>query len=265
MANITLNGANFYYEIHGQGQPLILIAGYSANHLYWMPILGELSQHFQVLIFDNRGAGKTTDDGRELSAELMADDVVAIGKALDLKKPHILGVSMGGAIAQCIATRHPDYLNKLIILVSTAKWRQAMLIGVKAAIEMHEENVDIQLQIESTLAWIYGEQFLQNEKNIELFKRMFLENPLPQSTEDQYRQYHVLKTFDGRDRLNKIKTPTLVGYGVQDIIVLPNESRFLTENIPNAKLMEFNSAHAIVLEQARELLGAVISFLQEKI
>src|SRR3990167_4083066 len=134
MPNITVNNVNFYYELHGKGQPLVLICGYTADHSYWLPILNALNQHFQVLIFDNPGIGQTTDDGSELSAELIADDIVALTKALNLKKPHILGASMGGTIAQCVASRHPQIVNKLVLLVTSAKWRKAMLLGVKVAL-----------------------------------------------------------------------------------------------------------------------------------
>ena len=112
MSKIKLNNANFYYELHGKGHPLILIAGYSGDHLVWMPLLENLSKQFQVLLFDNRGVGQTTDDGRPLSAELMAQDVVALADALDLKKPHIVGQSMGGTIAQRVATHHSEKINK---------------------------------------------------------------------------------------------------------------------------------------------------------
>ena len=71
MPNITINNASFYYELHGAGQPLILIAGYGANGRSWMPIVEALSRHFLVMIFDNRAGGQTTDDGVTLSVELM--------------------------------------------------------------------------------------------------------------------------------------------------------------------------------------------------
>jgi pimeloyl-ACP methyl ester carboxylesterase len=263
MPTIQVNDANFYYELHGKGQPLILINGYTANHIYWLPILDELSRHFQVLIFDNRAAGKTTDDGRELSAELMADDVVALANTLQLKKPHILGISMGGAIAQCIASRYPDVLNKLVLLLSTAKWREAMLIGVDTALEMRKKNIDLDIRFTSIVSWIFGQEFLLNEKNINVFKKAWLENEKLelQSIVDQTRQYHLLKKFDGRNQLKKIKASTLIGYGIQDIIVLPDESHFLAQQIVNAKLIKFDCGHGIILERPRELCKAVIEFL----
>ncbi len=71
MAFIEANGAKFYYETHGKGEPLILIGGYSTSHLIWTSVLSRLSERYQVTIFDNRaGAGQTTDDNKEISIDL---------------------------------------------------------------------------------------------------------------------------------------------------------------------------------------------------
>ena len=106
MPKILVNNAEFYYELNGTGQPLILISGYTCNHNFWHPILDTLSSKFQVLTFDNRGCGKTKDNSQPLLAKLMADDVMALAKALGLKKPHIIGQSMGGTIAQTVASNY---------------------------------------------------------------------------------------------------------------------------------------------------------------
>jgi len=76
MATLEINNAQFYYELYGKGEPLILISGYSGNGNSWAPLIPKLSEHFQVLTFDNRGVGKTIDSSQYLSIELMADGVI---------------------------------------------------------------------------------------------------------------------------------------------------------------------------------------------
>ena len=90
MPIVSVNNANFYYESQGTGEPVILIAGFTCDHLSWQPIVDELSQYFQVVVFDNRGAGQTVDDNKPLSVKLMAADVIALADKLHLKQPHHL-------------------------------------------------------------------------------------------------------------------------------------------------------------------------------
>ena len=125
MPKIKANNATFYYELVGKGQPIILIAGYTCDYSTWQLMMEQLSNHFQVLVFDNRGIGQTTDTNEPLSAELMAEDVIALSEQLHLDKPHIVGQSMGGTIAQTIAAKFPDKINKLCLLTTSAKWRHA--------------------------------------------------------------------------------------------------------------------------------------------
>ena len=263
MSKIKLNNANFYYELHGKGHPLILIAGYSGDHLVWMPLLENLSKQFQVLLFDNRGVGQTTDDGRPLSAELMAQDAVALADALDLKKPHIVGQSMGGTIAQRVATHHSEKISKLGIVASSPKWRQAMLLGLKSTLLMREKNIDFDIIFEALIPQIFGETFLSDKKTVADFKKLMLENPYPQSYENQARQFKVLEQFDGREQLKQIHAPTLIVHGMQDIITLLDESEFMATQIPQAKLAKIDCAHGMTIEVPQQLTDLLIDFLNE--
>ena len=261
MPIIKSNGADFYYELHGSGDPVILIAGYACDHLIWMPVLGELSKYYRVLIFDNRGVGQTTDDHRLLSAELMAQDVMALAKQLQFNKPHIVGQSMGGTIAQNVASYYPDDINKLAIVTSSAKWRQAMLRGLKATILMRQQNIDFDLILETLIPQIFGEAFLSNQKTVTAFKKLMLDNPYPQSLIDQVRQFEVLENFDGREQLKQINVPTLIVHGKQDIISLFDESEYMANQIPQAHLITLDCAHGITLEVPQKLTEVLINFL----
>ncbi len=99
----TANGLDLYYELHGQGDPLVLIAGFTCDHTFWEGILGKLAKQFQVLIFDNRGAGRSSCPDLPYTVDDMALDAIALIESLQLKKPHLLGHSLGGCVAQAIA------------------------------------------------------------------------------------------------------------------------------------------------------------------
>lgn len=256
-----INHANFYYELHGQGHPIILIAGYTCDHLIWTPILEALSKHFQVCIFDNRGVGQTQDDNGPLSAKLMAQDVMLLAEQLQLKKPHIIGQSMGGTIAQMVGSLYADKIGKLCIMNSSAKWRKAMIMGERSLLMMREKGLDFDFIFAATLPWIFGNAFLEDEQALAQLKKNLLENPFPQSLTDQQRQFTVLDDFDGIPFLKDIKADTLVVAGLQDLISLPGESRYLADHIKHAKLSEFDSGHGIMNEVPRELAQALITFL----
>lgn len=259
----NVNHANLYYESHGAGEPVILIAGYACDHLIWMPILNGLCQYFNVIIFDNRGSGQTVDENVPLSPKLLAEDVVALADYLGFKKPHLVGKSMGGTIVQTIASAYPEKIGKLAILTSSAKWRRAALSGLKSLLDMREKNIDFDCLFAATLPWIVGESFFKNSDHIDLFKKNILTNPFPQSLSDQIRQFKILEDFDGIADLKKIQSPTLIAYGIEDLISLPEESEIMASEIPQAKLIQFRCAHGITLEQPQQLTHELITFLKE--
>lgn len=261
MPKIKINDAEFYYELHGKGIPLILISGYNCDHLCWEPVLKELSEHFQVLIFDNRGSGQTTDSGLPLTIGLMADDVNALMDKLNMTKAHIVGQSMGGTIAQVFAIRYPEKINKLGLLTTTAKWRLAMLGGFHSLLLMRELDCNFDLIFKASMPWIAGQSFLQNEQAILQFKNTILDNPYPQSLKDQQRQYKLLEEFDATNQVKNIQAHTMILWGNEDLLTLPDESRYLAEHIPNAELAELACGHLAILEQTQVLTERLIQFL----
>jgi 3-oxoadipate enol-lactonase len=262
MPFIKANNANFYYELHGTGHPLVLITGYTGDHAAWLPVLDGLSKHFQVLVFDNRASGQTTDAGDSLQGDVVAQDVIALVAQLDLEKPHIVAHSMGGSIAQVVAGAYPEKIGHVALLTSSAKWRPAIVSGFKSLLMMREKNVDFDIFFDNLVSWIFGSTFLQNEQELALLKKAVIENPYPQSVADNERQYKMLKAFDGNVWLSKIRARTLIVSGVQDLISLPYESQHLTRQISGAKQLEFDCAHGIMFEMPKRLVNTLVEFLK---
>ena len=262
MATIKIGTTQYYYELHGRGQALVLVTGYSVDSRKWAPILDDLSKKFQVLIFDNRGIGRTKDGGEQLNAELMAGDTMALIEALGLENPCVAGHSMGGTIVQAMAIRYSDKINKIAIMQSSAKWRMAMLNGLKGILLMRKDNASFDAQFASILAWVFGEKFLQNTSKVEELKNMILTDSYLQSIIDQERQFRVLENFDAHSFLKEINTPTLVISGVEDILSLPHEAVYLADNIKNAKLVSLECGHDAITEMPKELSQALITFMQ---
>lgn len=265
MPFVNISNVNYYYELLGQGQPLVLIAGYTCDHTFWAPIAERLSAQFQVLIFDNRGIGQTKDQQEELSAELLADDTMALTHALDMKKPHIVGHSMGGNIAQMIGVRHSHAIGKLAILASSAKWRQAMLGSVKSLWALRQYGCPFELLAQATLPWIFGEAFLSDNSKTSNLIKLALENPFPQTVEDQGRQLSMLLKFDGRTVLTEVLCPTLLICGKQDVAVLPNEMQAMHNQVSKSELLELDCAHNMIHELPEHLTQSLIEYFKRVI
>src|SRR3989449_1993236 len=119
-----VNGIKLYYEIHGTGQPLILLHGGLGATSMFGPNLPALAKGRQVIAVDLQGHGRTADIDRPLSVALMADDIAALIKHLRLERPDVMGYPLGGGVALQTAIRHPEVVNKLVV-VSTPFRRNA--------------------------------------------------------------------------------------------------------------------------------------------
>ena len=116
----TANGIDLYYEIHGEGEPLLLIMGLSLSSKSWFRTIPALSKQYKVIVFDNRGVGLSGKPNSPYSIELMADDAKAVLDAAGVESAHIYGISMGGMIAQRLALKYPERIRSLILGCTTS-------------------------------------------------------------------------------------------------------------------------------------------------
>lgn len=119
--NATINGANLYYEIHGGGAPLLMIQGWGAEISNWQNVIEPLSKNFKLIIFDNRGMGRSEVTPGDYTTRMLADDAAALLDHLQIPKTHVLGWSMGGMIAQELALAYPEKVYRLVLPATTAK------------------------------------------------------------------------------------------------------------------------------------------------
>ena len=118
MPNANINGINIGYQVHGNGEPLILLAGLGGDRNAWFLQVDTFKEHYRTITYDTRGTSSSGTSGSPCTIKIMADDTIGLMDHLSIDKAHILGVSMGGMIAQEIAIKYPQRVMKLI-LVST--------------------------------------------------------------------------------------------------------------------------------------------------
>jgi pimeloyl-ACP methyl ester carboxylesterase len=260
MAFAELKGIKTYYEIHGTGLPLVLIAGYTCDHFFWTSMIDQLACHFQVLVFDNRAIGQTIDNKKAFSLEVMAEDVINLIEYLNWDKPSIVGQSMGGLIAQQIAARFPDKLNKLVILNSMEKLNPLAEMALENILNLRKANISFDLLIETALPWVCSGSYLAKKEHIRVFKEAVKNNPAPQSIDDQERQFSVLKACDSRPWNKTIQCPSLVVTATEDIISPICEAEQLADHL-KAKFLKIPGGHASPLEQPEKLSQILLEFL----
>ncbi len=254
------NGINLYYEMHGEGHPLVLIAGFGCDTRFWDLIIQQLAAHFQVLIFDNRGIGQSDCPDEEYSLENMADDTIALMNELGIKKPFLLGHSMGGCIAQIIARRQTD-LNKLILCNSLVKFDQHGTFVEKTLLNLRKDQLSPRRLVETAIPWFFSRDYFNDTDRVEAFIQWRIAQPNPQTTIGFARQLNALLAFDSKKWCNQIRVPTMIIHGEEDI-VCPRDSMELAHQIPGAKLVVFSRmGHVPLIEEPDESAKAIIDFL----
>jgi pimeloyl-ACP methyl ester carboxylesterase len=218
-----VNGIKMYYEVHGKGEPLVLIhGGGSTIQTSFGRILPLLSQHYKVIAVELQAHGHTSDRDAPESFEQDADDVAALLKYLSISNAHILGFSNGGNTAMRIAMRHPWLVNKLVAISSFYK-REGMTAGFFDG--MQHATIDVM----PDLLKKYYLQINNDEKGL-----------LAMFTKDRDRMLHFKDWND--NELHSIQSPTLLICGDRDVMTTEHTVK-MSRLIPNAQLMIHPGIH----------------------
>ncbi len=255
--------AQIYYELHGEGSPLLLIAGLASDSQSWQSILQKLSENHRVIVFDNRTSGRTTSSEQKLTLNMMMNDAVGLLDHLGIEKADIAGHSMGGIIAMMIAAHYPDRVNKLIVAASTMKISERNQQLFNDFVGMLDEGIPKQIWFRNLFYWLFTRKFFSMPLLLDSAVNAALEYPYPQSDDGFRRQVEATNYFDGTDLCPTIQCPTLIIAGAEDIIFPVDECRKLSEAIPNASLRVIDgAAHSIHSEKPMEFVTAIEEFLR---
>jgi pimeloyl-ACP methyl ester carboxylesterase len=264
MPTVEVNGQALYYEVHGEGEPLLCVMGLSADTLAWMLQLPAFSATHRTVIFDNRDVGQSSmADGPYETAD-MAQDTLALADALELDSFDLVGVSMGGAIAQEIALAAPQRVRTLTLAVTFpagGAWaRKLSEVWAERVTKISREG-----HVDELMLLNFSEAFYENAETVAWVRGMMLQHPHPQSPEAFIRQLEACGRHDARERLRSLDVPTHVIGGEYDILVPVWKSRELAELIPGAKLTVLpQSPHGANVERAEEFNSSVLGFIAER-
>lgn len=260
------NGQELYFEIAGDGPPLVLIMGIGYDSTLWMKQVPELSEHFQVITFDNRDVGRSSEADAPYAIEDMADDVAGLLDQLGIERAHILGLSMGGQIAQRFALRHPDRVERLILSGTGAAPARRVFDPIELWSWVKGRDESGMLFARQQFLWLFSDEFLQSPEAVDQTLKMLADNPNPISAEAYARQAQAYTAHDCLDELGAIDAPTLVICGERDRLTPPWICRALADAIPRARFELVRgpgASHALPLERPDEFNRRVTAFLQE--
>ena len=262
MPKIKVQDIHLYYEMQGEGYPLLLIRGLGSNADHWYCQIQEFSSRYCVVSFDNRGIGRSEKPDGPFSISTMARDTVGLMDAIGISKAHILGISMGGMVAQEVALRYPHRVNGLVLGCTHC--------GGDHAEGPSEEVINIFAEYISSgtpeaaqevQKCLFTERTLREASEVAQ-RYQEVSQRFPPTTEILIYQMQAVQGHNTWDELHHIQTPTLVLTGDEDILVPPENSSILAERIPNALIQVIEGgAHQFLVEQADAFNEAVLHFL----
>lgn len=265
MSKLKANGIEFYYEIHGDGEPLVFLEGLGYATWMWYKQVEELSKHYKVILFDNRGVGGTEMPDMEYSIELFADDTAEVLSALGIERAHILGVSMGGFIAQEFAIKYPDMVDKLI-LCSTS-------FGGPNSIPIPPETLAIMMKgggeykslddIKEAIGTALNKDKLPEHIDV-LSKIMDEKVKNPQPKYAYQRQLMAGASFNAEPFVKEIKAKTLILAGEGDRVVPWENAKLLHNHIPNSEMEIIKDVgHVFFMERPEITNKLILDFLNK--
>jgi pimeloyl-ACP methyl ester carboxylesterase len=264
MPRVTIGDHDhLYYEVHGRGDPLLLVEGLGYATWMWNWQLPALAARYQTIIFDNRGVGDSSKPDVPYSIEAMAEDAIRVLQAVGVEKAHILGVSMGGYIAQVLAATRPE-LAATLLLCSTScggpsatpappeTW-QAIL-----AARTLPPRESLRCSMEPAFAPGFAETHAALVEQIIDWR---LDKPTPAHAWE--RQFQAVVAANLERYATSLRCPTLIVTGDADRVVPAANSQLLHRLIPHAELEIIpGGGHLVFIEQAERVNQILLQFLQ---
>jgi len=264
MPKVQVGDVNLNYDLHGKGEPLLMIMGLGASSAAWDPELVEdLARTFRVITFDNRGTGQSDKPDAPYSIEMFADDAAGLLKKLEVPRAHIFGVSMGGMIAQEFALRHPAQTATLTLGCTTAGGTHSVPPPPESlkVLTAPREGVSPEEVIRRGWPLGYTAKYIAgNRASLEASIPRLLKHPTPPfAFQRQLEGTYTLKTFD---RLPQIKAPTLVITGAEDVLIPAKNSEIIAAQIPGSKLHLIKDAGHAFWVRRDEFTKVLVPFLK---
>jgi pimeloyl-ACP methyl ester carboxylesterase len=240
-----------YYEESGNGTPVILLHGLAGDCSAWTPQIKVLEKNYRVVPLDNRGAGQSSSPDYPYTTRLFAEDTIGLMDAIGITEPaHIIGRSMGGAIAQEMAINYPDRVRSMIITASFGKldrYGHRILHNINEVVKAQGYMAAAQWQ---SLFFFPPPYFNKNQQQMDKFEQGvgITDRPVHGYTNST----HACLMHDSLERLNQVKCPTLVLTGGEDVLCAVGPAKQIAERVPGCELKIYEGASHFFMTQCYE-------------
>jgi pimeloyl-ACP methyl ester carboxylesterase len=263
MATATVGDVELYYEDQGRGTPVVLIHGLAGDCRAWGAQIERLQEHYRVIAFDNRGAGRSSAPDYPYTTRHFADDTVGLLDDLGITEPaHLIGRSMGGAIAQEIALAYPDRVRSMIITASFGKldrYGHQILESINEVVKAQGYAVAAKIQ---SLFFFPPAYFNTHKEQMDGFEAVLADTDRP--IHGYVNSTHACLTHDALDRLHLVVCPTIVLAGGQDVLCAASASEEIAQRIPGCRLKIYEEAsHFFLIQCFEESMRDIEEFLAE--
>ena len=251
-------GRKIYYEVAGSGSALLLINGIAGDTRQWAPLVGELQNSFQTIIYDMRCSGKSSKPDEPFGISDLAGEAHRLLRHLGHKSSCVLGFSMGGMVAMSLACRYPESVGKLFLVATAPSASRPHPLSSRILKMFRRTDVSSSLFTE-VYESIFGPEYKKKVSAKDFIDfRTSDENPQPAFA--YLRQLEALESGDLFDEVERIKAPTIVITGEEDAVVSPANSEWLAGRLPGAALFKLKGiGHMVPAEATGELARIVLS------
>jgi pimeloyl-ACP methyl ester carboxylesterase len=255
------------YYVRGSGAPVLFVMGLGGRAADWhdAAFIAPLAGRFTCITFDNRGTGASDKPTGEYSLDVMADEAVAVLAAAGHARAHVVGISMGGMIAQLIALRHPERVGRLVLIATHAGGRTVAPPTPEAMTALTpDRSLPRDVILRSGFGAIVAPDFVARDPQpLETLVAIALADPTPEIC--FARQMQAIMASDRLARLGAITAPTLVVHGTVDPLVPLANGVGIAGAIPGARLEELSGCGHLPMWECPERLAAVVgAFLDER-
>jgi 3-oxoadipate enol-lactonase len=264
MPKAKINGITIDYMVKGQGEPLIMIIGLGSDQSNWRLQTGLFKRYYRTITFDNRGVGKSDKPTGPYTIDIMAEDTIGLMDHLGISKAHIIGVSMGGMIAQELAINHPGRVDKLVLGCTFARRNGTSGFSpeVAKALEAYDGSSHELASLRNLVNAIIDLSF--NKRFYRVFALPLMKVAIRSSALDGFvGQLEAVLAHDAADRLGNIKALTLVITGTEDRVIKPVSSEVIANLLSWAKLVKVEGgSHGFSGEMSSAFNREVLDFLK---
>jgi len=233
---VKANGVDLWVEQEGAGDDVLFVSGLADEGACWVDQVGGLSDRYRVTTFDNRGVGRSTTPEGEFTIADFAADTADLMDALEIESAHVVGSSMGGAIAQELVLAHPERVRSLVLNGTWCRGDRFLHEVFRNWMWSAEKADSIRDFLVTVNLWCFSPR-IWNEGIMDEWVAAAEASPYAQSVDAFCRSTEALIAHDSADRVGGIGAQTLITVGELDLVLPPRYSQELADRITNARLI----------------------------